>query len=86
MVIRYNSLIPIIQASEVKARNTESTLHTALGWEINPESFYRVLKRFWSYEGIKEIIVTENGAAIQVIRSCNSEIRDEERIDYFKHI
>jgi beta-glucosidase len=82
VVIRYNSLIPIIQASEVKARSRDVP-HTALGWEINPQSFYRLLKRFGSYEGIKEIIVTENGAAFRD-KVVNSEIRDEERIDYFR--
>jgi beta-glucosidase len=82
VVIRYNALIPIIQASEVKA-STRKVPHTAMGWEINPASFFRMLKRFASYEGIKSIIVTENGAAFKD-KVVNSEIRDEERVDYFR--
>ena len=82
VVIRYNSLIPIIQASEVKA-SKRNVPYNSLGWEINPQSFYRVLKRFGSYEGVKEIIVTENGAAFRD-KVLNSEIRDDERIDYFR--
>jgi beta-glucosidase len=38
IVIRHNPLIPIVQASEVKAA-TRKVPHTAMGWEINPDSF-----------------------------------------------
>lgn len=82
LVIRYNSLIPIIQASEVKAV-ARGVPHTSLGWEINPDSFYRILKRFGSYEGVKKIIVTENGAAFKD-KTTDGEIRDEQRIRYFQ--
>jgi beta-glucosidase len=34
-----------------------------MNWEVYPESLYLVLKKFASYSKIKEIIVTENGAA-----------------------
>jgi len=82
VVIKYNSLVPIVQAIEVKAASRK-VAHTALGWEINPDSFYRIIKRFWSYEGIKEIIVTENGAAFKD-KLINAAINDEQRIDYFQ--
>src|SRR5579872_2161486 len=64
VVVRYNSLVPVIQASEVKARN-RNVPYTAMGWEINPGSFGRILERFWRYGGVKEIIVTESGAAFR---------------------
>jgi beta-glucosidase len=83
IVVKYNSFIPIIQAVDVKAA-TRKVSHTAMGWEINPESFYRVLKRFWSYNGVKEIIVTENGAAFKD-KLVNGEIKDDQRIDYFQN-
>jgi beta-glucosidase len=82
VVVRYNPLIPIVQASEVKA-STRKVARTGMGWEINPGSFYRMLKRFWSYEGVKEIIVTESGAAFRD-RLTEGEVRDPERIDYFR--
>jgi len=82
LVIRYNALIPIIQASEVKA-SSRNVPRTSLGWEINPQSFYRLLKRFGSYKGVKEIIVTENGAAFRDKVSSDG-IYDQERIDYFQ--
>jgi beta-glucosidase len=81
-VVRYNSLIPILQASPVKA-STRRVPHTALGWEINPDSFYRMLKRFWLYGGVKEIIVTESGAAFKDER-VNGVVNDQARIDYYQ--
>jgi beta-glucosidase len=82
VVIKYNPLIPLLQASEVKAKS-RGVPHTDMGWEINPGSFQRILNRFWAYEGVKEIIVTENGAAYKDMM-VNGEINDENRIQYFK--
>ncbi|RTL58635.1 MAG: beta-glucosidase [Sphingobacteriales bacterium] len=82
LVIKYNSLIPYVQASEVTAP-ARKVAHTAMKWEINPESFYRVLKRFWNYEGVHNIIVTENGAAFKDVL-VNGVINDTARINYFK--
>jgi len=83
VVVKYNSFIPIIQAVEVKA-TTRKVSSTSMGWEINPDSFYRILKRFWSYEGVKEIIVTENGASFKD-KVVNGEVNDEQRINYFEN-
>ncbi|MBS1597946.1 MAG: beta-glucosidase [Bacteroidetes bacterium] len=81
VVVKYNSFIPMIQAMEVKA-STRKVSHSAMGWEINPGSFYRIIKQFWSYENVKKIIVTENGAAFKD-KLVNGEIKDDQRIDYF---
>ncbi|HEV2481956.1 MAG TPA: GH1 family beta-glucosidase [Puia sp.] len=82
VVIRYNPLIPIVQASEVRAPG-RGVPHTAMGWEINPDSFYRILKRFWLYGGVKEIIVSESGAAFkdEVVGGI---VDDQPRIDYYQ--
>jgi len=82
LVIRHNPLIPIVQASEVRAA-TRKVPHTDLGWEINGDSFYRLLKRFWLYGGVKEIIVTEGGAAFRD-ELVNGSINDQRRIDYYQ--
>ncbi|HEY4336155.1 MAG TPA: GH1 family beta-glucosidase [Puia sp.] len=82
IVVRYNPLIPIIQASEVKAK-ARGVPQTAMGWEINPDSFYRVLKRFWLYGGVKEIIVSESGAAFKDT-VVNGAVNDQARIEYFQ--
>jgi beta-glucosidase len=82
LVIKYNGIIPIVQAAEVKAV-TRKVPYTAMGWEINGESFYRLIKRFWLYGSVKEIIITESGAAFKD-EVVNGEINDIQRIAYFE--
>ena len=82
VTVKYNPLIPILQASEVKAANRKVP-HTAMGWEINADSFYRMLKRFWHYGSVKEIMVTESGAFFKDVLH-NGTIHDEQRIQYFQ--
>jgi beta-glucosidase len=82
ITVKHNSIIPYVQASEVKAV-TRKVPHTALGWEINADSFYRMLKRFWLYGQVKEIIVTENGACFKDTLQ-NGRVPDEQRIHYFQ--
>jgi len=82
IVVRHNALIPFVQASEVKAV-TRKVPHTAMGWEINPDSFYRLIKRFWLYGGVKEIIISESGAAFKD-ELINGVVNDQQRIDYFQ--
>ena len=80
--VKYNPLIPYVQASEVKA-STRKVPFTAMGWEINADSFYRMLKRFWLYGGVKEIVISESGAAFKD-DLINGTINDVKRIDYFQ--
>ncbi len=82
VVIRYNPLIPIIMASEVKA-SKRNVPRTSMGWEINAMSFYRVLKKFSGYKNIKEIIVTENGASFKD-EIKDGVIDDTQRVQYFE--
>ncbi|MCW3093231.1 MAG: beta-glucosidase [Ferruginibacter sp.] len=83
VVIKYNPLVPYVQATEVNAKSRKVP-HTAMGWEINADSFYRTIKRIWLYGGVKEIVITENGAAFKD-EVKNGIINDTERIDYFRH-
>lgn len=82
LTVRHNPIIPYLHASEVKA-STRKVPHTALGWEINAESFYRMLKRFWLYGAVKEIIVTEGGACF-IDTLVNGVVNDTQRIEYFQ--
>ncbi len=82
VVVKHNSLIPVVQAVQVKAA-ARNVPYTSMGWEINPDSFYRILKRFSLYEGVKEIIVTENGAAFKD-KISNGQVNDEQRINYLQ--
>jgi beta-glucosidase len=82
LVIKFNAFVPIIQAWEVKARSRRVP-HTLMGWEINPESFYRIIKQFAAYPNIKNIMITENGAAFKDHLE-NGRIHDQARIQYFE--
>jgi len=82
LTVKHNVLIPILNASEVKATNRKVPC-TSMGWEINANSFYRMLKRFAAYEGVKEIIVTENGSCFKD-ELINGVVNDVQRIQYFK--
>ncbi|MDE3235596.1 MAG: beta-glucosidase [Bacteroidota bacterium] len=82
LTVKHNPLIPYVQASEIKAASRKVP-HTAMGWEINADSFYRMLKRFWMYGSVKEIIVSENGAYFKD-ELKNGVVNDVQRIDYFQ--
>ena len=82
LVIKYNAFIPVVQAWEVKAKSRKVP-HTAMGWEINADSFYRIIKQFAAYPQVKNIMITENGAAFHD-KLIGGKVEDIERVDYFK--
>lgn len=61
-VVKYSFFTPYVGASLVKAEK-RGVPTTEMGWEVYPASIYHLLKKFDGYEGIKKIIITENGAA-----------------------
>ncbi|WP_316771666.1 GH1 family beta-glucosidase [Pedobacter frigiditerrae] len=81
LVVKFNAFIPVIQAWEIKAKPRRRP-HTAMGWEINADSFYNIIKQFAAYP-IKNIMITENGAAFKDVLK-DGKVMDEERIAYFK--
>ncbi len=83
LTVKYNAFVPVIQAWEVKAKNRKKP-HTAMGWEVNPNSFYNIIKQFAAYPGIKNLMITENGAYYKDIISTDKHIHDTERIAYFE--
>lgn len=82
LVVRYNPFMPYVQVSEVKARYRNVPL-TSLGWEISGTGMYNILKQFGAYEGVKELMVTESGAAFDD-NLLGGNVADENRIAYFK--
>jgi len=79
-VITKPFLIPYLWAYRVKPEpNAEIT---EMGWEVNPEGMYNIIKQFSKYP-VKEIIITENGAAFpdQLI---NGRFHDLQRINFYK--
>ncbi len=82
LTVKHNPFIPYVSASEVKA-SSRGVPHTALGWEINPDSFGRMLKRYWKYGSVRSIIVTESGACFRD-QLQKGVVNDAGRIAYFE--
>lgn len=80
VVVKHSPFIPYVNAMEVKA-TSRKVPHTAMGWEISPLGFHTVLKKFWKYGAVKEIIVTESGAAF-TDKLVNGQVLDTERMHY----
>lgn len=82
-VVRHSRFIPYVNAKVVKAsvRNVETT---TMDWEVYPESIYYMLKKFSAYDGVKNILITENGAAFT---DCfmDGKINDVKRIAYINN-
>lgn len=72
--------IPYLWAYRVKPDPGAET--TEMGWEVNPEGMYKILRQFSKYP-VKEIIIAENGAAFPD-RLINGRVHDQQRIDFYK--
>ncbi len=79
-VVTKPSLIPFIWANRVKPEADAEI--TEMGWEVAPEGMYNIIKQFARYP-VKEIIVTENGAAFPDVVE-NGRVHDPQRIKFYK--
>jgi beta-glucosidase len=80
--IRHAPFMPFIRAKIIKA-SKRNVNRTQMDWEVYPPAIYEALIRWNQYKNIKEIIVTENGAAFEDFVE-NSLINDAQRADYIK--
>ncbi|NSL90428.1 GH1 family beta-glucosidase [Chitinophaga solisilvae] len=83
LVVKHNAFMPVVNISEVKAKSRNVPV-TALGWEINGNGLYEILKQFAAYPAIRKLIVTEGGAAFPDLRAENGAIADHDRIAYYQ--
>ena len=81
--IAKNSIMPGMRAKEVIASKRGVTANEMEG-EIYPEGLYHILKKFSSYKGIRNLIVTENGTCVPDKLEIGR-VHDIGRIDYFKN-
>jgi beta-glucosidase len=72
--------VPALWARQIPAKKRHVQT-TEMDWEIYPDGIYRVIKQFSKYP-VKELIITENGAAFKDIL-LNNAIDDQLRIKYF---
>ena len=82
MVVKRSWFPPLIWAKEVPALKRDVPVNE-MNFEIYPEGIYKMLKKFGAYDGVKRIIVTENGVCVTDSLE-NGQVHDEERIQFFK--
>ena len=82
VVVKHSWLKPVLWLKEVPAAN-RNVPATAMGWEIDPDGMFQILQQFSRYPGIKDMIVSENGAAFEDIR-LNNQVNDTERVEFFR--
>jgi beta-glucosidase len=82
-VVRSSMLTPYIGAALVTAQKRKVPLITEMKWEVYPPAIGHILRRFSQYEGIKKLIITENGAAFPDT-VLNGEVDDTERTQYIQ--
>ena len=82
-VIRYSLLTPYLHARLVRADKRNVPITTMM-WEVYPPAIYHMLKKFAGYKQIKELYVTENGAAFKDVVSGEGTVDDTKRLSYLK--
>ncbi len=82
-VVKHSYFVPYLQAQIVSAAHRK-VYHTAMDWEVYPESIYEMIKKFSAYKNVSKIIVTENGAAFRDIVE-NDKVDDTERVEFLKN-
>ncbi len=79
-IIRHSHFMPYVNAKLVKAKS-RNVPTTTMDWEVYPPSIYYMLRKFGAYPEIKNLLVTENGAAFNDAL-MDGKINDIQRISY----
>lgn len=62
-VVEQSYFMPYLWAKDVSPLRRNVQTITEMGWEVNPETMYRIIRQFGQYDGVKKIYITESGAA-----------------------
>lgn len=81
--IKYNPIQPYLKVKVIKPKKLQLET-TAMGWENYPNAVGNVLNWLSIYENLPEIVITENGIALEDEMNGN-EILDNTRIEYLEH-
>lgn len=81
-VVSHSLFTPYIKAKIIPA-DKRKVFYTAMDWEVYPEAIAQMIYKFDSYEGVKKIMITENGASFpdEVLHGI---IDDHHRSHYIK--
>jgi len=80
--VRHSVFMPFIQAKPIKASKRNVT-YTQMDWEVYPPCIYQAIMRWSRYKNLREIVVTENGAAFED-RRIQQDVHDPQRLNYLK--
>jgi beta-glucosidase len=83
IVVKKSWWMPYLGASEVKPHKRNVKELTDMGWEISPDGIFQILNQLSQYQGIKQIIITENGAAFKDNLE-EGNINDKERVAFYE--
>lgn len=83
LVAKNFPFIPLIRTINVSPKKLGNDV-TDMNWEVYPEGIYRILKQFAAYPNVKNIIVTENGAAFPDQVSENH-VNDPKRLQFIQN-
>lgn len=82
VVVRHSYLAPVMWLKEVPA-SLRNVATTSLGWEVSPDGMHRILHQFGRYKGIRELVISENGAAFRD-HLKDGVVNDHDRLAYFQ--
>jgi beta-glucosidase len=81
-IVRHAILMPFVKAKLIKA-SKRKVEYTQMDWEVHPPAIFKAIMRWSQYKNLKEIIVTENGAAFED-QCVGNEVHDPGRVNYLK--
>jgi len=61
-VVAHSLFTPYIKAKIIPA-DKRKVFYTAMDWEVYPEAIHEMILKYDRYEGVKKILITENGAS-----------------------
>lgn len=81
VVVEGSYFVPYMWAKDVPPMRRGVEQITEMGWEVYPDSMYRIIRQFGQYEGVRKIYVSESGAAFYDTVQ-NGAVHDPARIAY----
>jgi beta-glucosidase len=81
-VVKNFPLMPMLHALNISNKTLGNPV-TEMGWEVYPQGMYDIIKQFAAYPKIKNIVITENGAAF-LDKVENGQVHDAQRTQYIK--
>ena len=83
-VVEHTYFMPYLWAREISPLQRSVPILTEMGWEVSPDSMYRIIEQFGRYDGVNQIYITESGAAFYDTVQDGAVI-DTARVDYHHH-